>query len=146
MLKNLTRQYRLESKIEFLGYKQKEEIYHYFANSDIFVSTSHSDPFSIVASESIASGLFSIISKYDLASEDLIKNGINGFIINPFQLEEVSNKIDEAISMVKSHKIDKEKISASILQYNSHYYANKLLEAICLTRFQANEPEGERQI
>lgn len=68
---------------------QQEELIKYYALSDIFILPSFEEVWGLVINEALASGLYVLSSKYAGASYDLIKEGWNGEIFNPKNIEEI---------------------------------------------------------
>lgn len=96
-LKAITKQYHLEEKVLFIGYKQKNEIIDYFSNSDILIMPSYSEVWGLVLNEALASGLFCLSSKYAGATFDLIRDGENGYIIDPNDTDDITQKLNYAL-------------------------------------------------
>jgi len=117
-------------QVFFEGFRQKDECVKYFALSDILVLPSLVDPASIVLSEGLSSGLFTVGSKYDGSAENFIRHGKNGFIIDPLNEMEFKQYLKKAIQMVKDGLIDGEKIRMSMSQYTVEKYAERLVEMI----------------
>ncbi len=124
-LKQLTAKYGLENHIEFMGFKQKEQIVEYYAKADVFLMPSYKEVWGLVLNEALASGLFCIASKYAGATFDLIKEGENGFIIDPMNIEDVVRKIEETFKLT----LDKQSIRNN---FNVSYTkeAKKILKTI----------------
>lgn len=117
-------------KVYCEGFKQKEECIKYFSISDIFVLPTLLEPASIVLSEALVSGLFTIGSKYDGSSINFIKEGENGFIIDPNDEQAFKKAIKKAYDMKKKGQIKKAKIRASMNDYTVAKYAGRLANLI----------------
>lgn len=95
------------------GFKQKEEIAHFFAISNILVLPSFSEPWGLVVNEAMASGLPVLVSKNCGCYPDLVNDGENGFSFNPQNNEEllelmwkiVDDKVDLQIMGSKARQI-----------------------------------------
>ena len=83
----------LEEKIdaEFLGYKKGAILSKIYANCDFFVFPSTSDAFGNVVLEAMASGLPVIVTNKG-GTQELVKDGATGFIVNP-NAKEFSEKV-----------------------------------------------------
>ena len=92
-LENLVENLGLTDKIKFWGFKQKGEIPQFFAIADFFVFPSYFDIWGLVPIEAMACGFPVIASKYAGSTYDLVKDGTNGFIIDPYNIEEMAEKI-----------------------------------------------------
>jgi len=76
--------YCKENKIDnvfFEGFIQQEDLPQYYASADIFVLPSLSDPWGLVINEAMAFGLPIISTNTAGATYDLVKDGINGFVV-----------------------------------------------------------------
>jgi len=65
----------------FAGHKQFEELPRYYAISDIFVLPSTEEVWGLVLNEAMACGLPVIATDKAGASVDLIKDGVNGYVV-----------------------------------------------------------------
>jgi glycosyltransferase involved in cell wall biosynthesis len=89
-LKEYCRQNGLAENVVFAGYKQPSELPKYYALSDLFIFPTLWDPFGLVVIEALASGLPVLCSFYAGAAEDLIREGNNGYILEPRDIEKMS--------------------------------------------------------
>ncbi len=120
----------IADKVEITGFVSRSKLTRFYLDSDIFILPTLTDPFSISSSEAISSGLFSLISKFDNASYDILINGVNGFVFDPRDNEEFKSVLIDAMELYGSGKIDKEKVSHSINNFSERFYASKIIEAI----------------
>ena len=98
-LKQLVEKLDLTNKINFLGYKQKDEVIKYYSKADVFLMPSYLEVWGLVLNEALASGLFCLASKYAGSTFDLIKEGENGLIIDPLDINDMVLKIDKTLEM-----------------------------------------------
>jgi glycosyltransferase involved in cell wall biosynthesis len=84
--------------IYFEGYKQYDQLLPYYLNSDLFVLPTLKDVWGLVVNEAMLCGLPVICSKYAGCCQDLIKEGENGLVVDPKNLEELSDSISDLIS------------------------------------------------
>lgn len=110
----------LADRVTFAGFKQKEELAAHYNASDIFVLPSFADKFSIVLSEALASGLFVIASRYDGASFDIVREGVNGCVTDPHDVDALAGRLQDAITRYKQLPA-KQAISDSIAHCMDHY-------------------------
>jgi len=120
----------IRNKVEITGFVSRIELTRYYQDSDIFILPTLTDPFSISSSEAISSGLFSLISKFDNASYDLVKSGINGFVFDPLDKKDFKKVLTKTFDLYRSGKINKEEVSSSIKDFSEQFYASKVIEAI----------------
>jgi len=81
----------------FEGYCQQSELPKYYALADIFIFPSSQEVWGLVVNEALASGLYVLCSKYSGSAYDLIKEGWNGKVFDP-------NNIDEVVRLIKQTK------------------------------------------
>jgi len=124
-LKNMVLELGLSNKVNFLGYKQQEDILEYFSMSDILVMPSYLEVWGLVLNEGLASGLFCLASKYAGSTFDLIEEGKNGFIIDPFDIKSFTTVIGNSMNI----KFDKKQIKDS-LKVSPITESAKILKAI----------------
>lgn len=84
-LKNLSKKLRLSARIKFLGKVPHNRLPAYYKKSDFFITASAMETSGLVVLEAMASGLPIIgINKFGI--RDTIKNGRNGFVVEPGDL------------------------------------------------------------
>ncbi|MCD4743709.1 MAG: glycosyltransferase family 4 protein [Desulfobacteraceae bacterium] len=97
--------------IFFEGYKNEDELCRYYALSDVLIIPSLREVWGLVVNEALASGSFVLVSKYAGSGFDLIKEGWNGSIFDPYNVEEIANIIQYVKNNAISIKSRREKIS-----------------------------------
>lgn len=117
-------------RIYIEGFKQKNECIRYFSLADIFVLPSLFDRSSIVVSEALMSGLFTIGSKYDGSSVSFIRQGENGFIVDPKDELALRSAIIKAYKLKKAGKLDRKRIRETMVAYTVEKYAERLSNLI----------------
>ena len=93
-LKALVKSKGMEKKIHFLGKQSKINVLNYLKMSDLFVMPSRDDIWGLVLNEALSIGLPLIASNKVGSSFNLIHRGINGYIIESGNVNELSNSID----------------------------------------------------
>jgi len=96
----------LQVKLIITGYinEQTELFKHYFA-ADAMVLSSKDEPWGLVVNEGMAAGLPMIVSDVCGCSLDLVKDGVNGFLINPDDVDDIANKIVQVLYNDKMSKM-----------------------------------------
>lgn len=82
----------IEQYITFIGKVPNEKVPEYMGASDVFVLPSLSESFGIVNLEAMASGL-PIIATNVRGLPEIIKNGENGFLVEPKNPEGIAEKV-----------------------------------------------------
>lgn len=124
-LKKLSKTLGLENKVNFVGYKQKNQIIEYYAAADVFLMPSYLEVWGLVLNEALASGLFCLSSKYAGSTFDLIEDGKNGFIIDPLDVDDITNQINKTFDTC----IDKNAIK-NLFTVSYKNEAEKILHAV----------------
>lgn len=84
--------------MEFCGFKQRDEIVKYYADADIFILPTRQDCFGLVITEAMCAGLPVVVSKYADGAYDLVDDGENGFIVDPYDSKTLKEKIEFLLS------------------------------------------------
>jgi len=69
--------------ILFPGFVHREELAEFYGLADIFIFPTHSDPWGLVVNEAMSCGLPVIATSVAGCTEDLVREGWNGFVIPP---------------------------------------------------------------
>jgi len=89
----LTREYGLADKVAFLNQVAPAEVPSYYFSSDFFVLPTRYDIWGLVINEAMAASLPVISSKYAVAANELIRDHMNGFVIDPDDTNEFAEKM-----------------------------------------------------
>lgn len=109
-LKNFCKERKLKN-VFFERFLQQDELVKYYALADIFILSSFEEVWGLVVNEALASGLYVLSSKYAGASYDLIKEGWNGKIFNPDDVEEIVDLIKMAKENIKTIRKRRDAVS-----------------------------------
>lgn len=91
-LRKLCRELRVD--ITITGFiKQQEELFKHYFIADLFILPSLNEVWGLVINEAMAAGLPIIASNEVGATGDLVIDGVNGFTVSPFDIEEIKEKI-----------------------------------------------------
>jgi len=128
--KEYCKQNGIHDNIVFAGYKQPDELPKYYALSDLFVFPTLGDTFGLVIIEALACGLPVICSSYAGAAEDLIREGINGYIFDPHDTKNLSVLLSTLLMDDKLLQKLKSGASESIENFTIEKSAENFLKAI----------------
>jgi len=92
-LQKLTREYGLDDKVAFISQVAPAEVPSYYFSSDFFVLPTRYDIWGLVINEAMAASLPVISSKYAVAANELIRDHMNGFVIDPDDTNEFAEKM-----------------------------------------------------
>lgn len=87
----LSQELKLEDQVLMAGFKQYAELPAYYGLAEAFILPSTTEQWGLVVNEAMASGLPVIVSERCNCSVDLVKEGVNGFTFNPFNIESLAS-------------------------------------------------------
>ena len=96
-LKELVIAYNIEDYVNFLGYKNREFIYQYLCEYDLFVQPSLFEGFGLTVAEAIAAKIPVLVSNSDGPME-IIANGAYGYLFEIGNANDCAKKIKEIIN------------------------------------------------
>ncbi|WP_121115137.1 glycosyltransferase family 4 protein [Croceibacterium ferulae] len=80
-------------QVQFFGRKAYDELGIHYAAADILVIPSLADYRSLAGFEGLGYGLALLSSCHDGATEETVQDGINGFVIDPYDMPAVASRI-----------------------------------------------------
>lgn len=93
----------IEDKVIFTGQIPRSEIIKYYDKSDCFIMMSKNEVFGLVYLEAMSRGCITIAAK-DEGMEGIIENGINGFLCEAGNVEELTSIIKSINNLSASEK------------------------------------------
>jgi len=111
--------------INFIGAVENSKINNYLLSNNILILPSTSEPWGLVVEEALYFGIPVIISQ-NCGSVELIQNNVNGFIINPYNYENIKNiilsinydnykKLVNEVSMFSINKKDLKQVNSYLV-------------------------------
>lgn len=95
-IKNLSE--RLDVNIIITGFiNNQEELFKHYFMADLLVLPSIDEPWGLVVNEAMACGLPVLVSEIAGCCEDLINNGYNGYLINPYDKMDIKDKLEKML-------------------------------------------------
>lgn len=88
----------LNVNVEFVGRKNGIDLTAWYCCADVFVLPSTMEAFGAVTNEALLGGCNCVISKL-AGSACLIKEGVNGFLADPYSVDDVAKQIDNACQL-----------------------------------------------
>ena len=122
------------SNVHFVGFKGREELYHYYACADLFVLLTRGDVWGLAINEAMMFGLPIITTTKCLAGLELVQNNVNGVLVDVNDQEEIFNAIsgliqsDEKLSKFGDNSI--KIIAAYTLESSSNAHIKLISEAL----------------
>jgi glycosyltransferase involved in cell wall biosynthesis len=83
----------LKGTVNLAGVVSHDEVYHYLADADIFLYPTHLDAFGLVIAEAMMNGAVPVVTRLSGVTDNLIKNGVNGFLIEQDHIEGFASTI-----------------------------------------------------
>ena len=87
----------LES-VRFMGFRQIDELPFFYGLASAFVAPSTKDTWNLTVNEAMASGLPVLVSRACGCAQDLVKDGVNGFTFDPYDVEGLANLMERMSS------------------------------------------------
>ena len=129
-LKEFCKEKKLNN-VFFEEFQQQDELAKYYALADIFILPSFEEVWGLVVNEALASGLYVLSSKYAGASYDLIKEGWNGEIFEPGNVDEITELIKKTKDEIKNIREKRNDISQhACREFSIDNSARGFIEAI----------------
>ncbi|MDD5649958.1 MAG: glycosyltransferase [Candidatus Nanoarchaeia archaeon] len=124
-LKNLTKKLKINKKVKFLGRVNYDELPKLYCSSDVFVTASTVETEGIVILEAMACGL-PIIGVNKLAIPTIVKNGKNGFVIEPGDYKNIAKYIIEILK----NKEERDKFGKESIKVADKYSLNQVIKQL----------------
>lgn len=106
----------LGDNVIFAGFKQYNELPPYYGLAEVFIHASTIEQWGLVINEAMACGLPVIVSSHCGCAPELVKSGINGFIFDPYDSDELAAHM-HYISSDLCDRIDMGKSSSEIISF-----------------------------
>jgi glycosyltransferase involved in cell wall biosynthesis len=92
-LKKQAAELGIADRLSWSPFRQQDELMEFYAGADLFVLPSRMDTFGVVVAEAMAAGLPVLCSRHAGASQDLVAEGSNGWVIDPEQPASMSQRL-----------------------------------------------------
>lgn len=96
-LRKQIREKGYDGKLDLVSFRNGDSLIREYQEADLFVLPSRFDTYGVVAHEAACCGLPILLSKYAGSSSNLILEGENGFVVDPYDPEDFSQKISKII-------------------------------------------------
>ena len=110
--------------VHFLDFKSREELLNYYKAAELFVLPTREDVWGLVINEAMACGLPIISTNRCNAALEMIRDGVNGFIINCNDVELLTEKI----KLIMSDDTLREKMAIESLCVAHDFTLEKMAE------------------
>lgn len=139
-LMSLAEELGISDRVFFSSFLGLKDLIAAYQDSDIFVHPSRSDTYGVVVHEAAACGLPLIVSKFAGASETLVEEGCNGFVVDPDDTSQFCAKLETLMgdhdlcirfgkrSRELAEKWDVQRNAGQAFQWLSTFQKNRLIE------------------
>jgi len=83
----------MAERLRFVGRRKYDELGAFYADADVLAIPSLADYRSLAGFEGLGYGLVLLSSQFDGATEETVRDGVNGYVIDPFDAEALAVKI-----------------------------------------------------
>lgn len=111
------------------GFINQEELPNYYAQAKLFLFPTRNDPWGVVVNEAMASGMPVITCDNAGVANDLVIDGVNGYVL-PLKEQVWVNKILEIFSSPNEYKRLSDNAIARVQKYSFENGAKGIIEAI----------------
>ena len=118
------------SDVFFVGHKDYDEIPQYYGISDVFVLPSLEEVWGLVVNEAMACSLPVIVTRVAGASADLVREGMNGFVVREGDIDELYRALKCLFDDNALRKRMGKASSELIQSFSVEQAAQRFLEAI----------------
>lgn len=129
-LERLRRELRLEKEVYFMGWIDREDIFRYYAESDIFVLPSGCEGMSVALLEAMASSLPIVATKIS-GNNELVINGRNGLLFAVADVEHLANSLQILIENKYLRKTFGERSRFYVQKYYPSAIAVEYIKLLC---------------
>lgn len=84
---------QLSGKVIFTGFKDYDSLPIYYGLARAFIHSSTSEQWGLVVNEAMAAGLPVLVSDRCGCAPDLVKNGVNGFTFDPYDITDIVTRM-----------------------------------------------------
>ncbi len=117
--------------VVFAGFRQVEEIREFYAGAGVFIHPALAEPWGLVINEAMASGLPVLSSRNVGAAEELVHEGVNGFLFDPLDVEEMAGLLGQMAGMPVSERLAMGRASRGIVaNWGPGRFAEGVREAV----------------
>lgn len=118
-----------DSRIIFTGRLEGDELLAWYNLADYFILPSTKEPFGAVTNEALLAGCKVIVSKL-AGSQGLVKDGNNGYVIDPFDEEQIFDTLNICFDNIENGKSDFSAIRDSLMNHTFEFYMSRLINWI----------------
>jgi glycosyltransferase involved in cell wall biosynthesis len=113
------------------GFKQYDQLPAYYGLAGAFVLASTSEPWGLVVNEAMAGGLPVLVSKRCGCAPDLVKEGANGYIFDPYSVAELAGLMQRIAALNDEQRHAMGRAAQDIIgHWGPERFAHGLMQAV----------------
>jgi glycosyltransferase involved in cell wall biosynthesis len=120
----------LENNVHMPGAKHYEDLPIYYGLASAFIHASVTEQWGLVVNEAMASGLPVLVSNRCGCATDLVKEGSNGFTFDPYQVEDMAQKMVQLSTLNDQLPAYGHASSEIIAKWSPRRFADGLSQAV----------------
>jgi glycosyltransferase involved in cell wall biosynthesis len=120
----------LQHSVLLPGFKQYGELPIYYGLAKAFIHASTKEPWGLVVNEAMASGLPVLVSNRCGCAPDLVREGVNGFTFDPYNVEQLAQLMLKLSTLNTQHSTLGSASREIISQWGPERFAKGLKEAV----------------
>lgn len=124
---NLKERYKGCENVKIIGRFESDELYAWYNVAQIFTLPSIKEPFGAVTNEALVAGCQVLISK-DAGSNCLVEEGVNGYVIDPYDENDYIEKLQKLMAGVAP--IKQVYVKENLMQETFESYSMKLINRL----------------
>ncbi len=128
-MQRFVKEKRLEGKIIFKGWVDKQKMITYYQSAYVLVSSSKEEAMSIASLEALSTGIY-MISTPVSGSTDLIEQNINGDFFDFGNSRQLSEKLTECINHPEKYRVNKDFLNDFRQKYDWGNVTDKLIKIL----------------
>ncbi len=118
-------------KVKFLGNIEYQKLPEVYAEAGIFIFPTLADEWGVVANEAMAAGLPVLGSLYSQSVEELVEDGVTGWVFRPDNPDEIYSALEKAVGTTEEDLAKMRGMARDRIQYlTPDFVADNILEAI----------------
>ena len=129
-LEHLRNELGLDDCVRFPGFKSYDELPAYYGLAGGFLHLSTVDQWGLVVNEAMASGLPVIVSSRCGCADDLIEDGINGYSVDPNDVDQIATAMAQLSSNPTACHAMAEASRRKIYAWDANRFAQNLAAAV----------------
>jgi len=96
-------QERARGQVQFFGFAQREDLAEFYGLAEALILPTYSDTWGLVINEAMACALPVIVSKAAGCVEDLVEEGLNGFVVPPRDVDALRTAMRALLESTELH-------------------------------------------